>query len=382
MATLPYICSHQTSLFRHPSDPYEISIDHPATISNSQQRSDRSIHPVELTEISEMGRKSWISIRPESHFSLANLPFGIISTPQSPTPHPAIAIGEYALDLAVFAANGGFSKLSSIHADLNVFSQPTLNDFARLGRSRHRMVRKYLQEILAENTSFPHVLKDNESLQGLCFFQLTEVTTHLPFHIGDYTNFYVGMHHVLNCGRNTLPPYYSYLPLGYHGRASSVVVSGTQIRRPWGQTFKNTDTDSVPEEPILSPSTWLDFEVEMGAFVCRTNDLGQPVPVDEADESLFGLVLLNDWSARDFAYFEILSLGPFNSTNFATSISPWVVLADALAPFMTKGLPSDTKLLPYLQEKRGDNVYDIRLEAELTSVSPFVRIYCRHLIIM
>lgn len=321
-----------------------------------------------------MGLKSWLPVRPDSHFSLANLPFGVITTPRSNTPHPAIAIGEHALDLAVFAANGGFSELPSIHPNLIVFGKSTLNDFAALGRPTHRKVRQYLQEILAEGTSFPSILKDNEPLRAQCLYELAEVTNHLPLHVGDYTDFYAGMHHAMNVGRifagqgNFLPPNYTHFPVGYHGRASSVVVSGTPIRRPWGQILE--DPTAASKVPILAPSRRLDFEVEMGAFVCRPNDLGQPVPIDEADESIFGMVLLNDWSARDIQFWEIVPLGPFNSKNFATTISPWVVLADALTPFMTKGLANDTELLHYLRKKREDDVYDIKLEAELTSMSP------------
>lgn len=322
-----------------------------------------------------MALKSWVPIPPESHFSLANLPFGVITSPQSKIPHAAIAVGNSALDLAVFVANDGFSELPSIHPHLSVFSKSTLNDFAALGRSMHRQVRHYLQEVLAENTSFPSVLRDNERLRAQCFYQLTEVTNHLPLHIGDYTDFYVGKHHAVNVGKmfagqgNFLPPNYTHLPVGYHGRASSVVISGTPIRRPWGQILE--EPAAASKVPVLAPSRRLDFEVELGAFVCRTNDMGQPVPIDEADESLFGLVLLNDWSARDIQFWECVPLGPFGSKNFGTSISPWVVLADALEPFMTKALANDTTVLPYLQEKRADNVYDIKLEAELTSMSPY-----------
>jgi fumarylacetoacetase len=316
---------------------------------------------------------SWVPIRPKSHFSLANLPFGIITTPQSATPHPAIAIGKYALDLTVFAANDGFSELPSIHSHLIVFSQPTLNDFAALGRSMHRRVRQYLQDIFAEDTAFPAILKDNRALRAQCFYQLTEVTSHLPLRIGDYTDFFVGKHHAVNVGGlfsehgSALPPNYTHFPLGYHSRASSVVVSGTPIRRPWGQILE--DPTAALKVPILAPSRRLDFEVELGAFICRPNALGQPVSIDEAEESLFGLVLLNDWSARDIQSWESIPLGPFSSKNFGTSISPWVVLADALKPFMTRSLANDTNLLPYLQEKKKDNVYNINLEAELTSMS-------------
>jgi fumarylacetoacetase len=320
-----------------------------------------------------MVMKSWVPIRPKSHFSLANLPFGIITTPQSSTPRLAVAVGKYALDLAIFAANDGFSELPALQPHLAVFSQPTLNDFAALGRPMHRRVRQYLQDVFAEDTPFSTVLKDDEPLRAQCFYQLTEVTNHLPFRIGDYTDFYVGKHHAVNVGRlfsehgSPLPPNYTHLPVGYHGRASSVVVSGTPIRRPWGQFLGGHDASS--KTPILAPSRRLDFEVELGAFVCRPNQMGQPVPIDQADECLFGLVLLNDWSARDIQSWEYVPLGPFNSKNFGTSISPWVVLADALKPHMTKSLSNDDELLPYLREKKKDNVYNIQLEVELTSTS-------------
>lgn len=316
-----------------------------------------------------MALKSWFSIPQESHFSLANLPFGIITTPRSNTPHPAIAVGEKALDLAVFAASGGFLELPSVHPHLHVFSQSTLNDFAALGRNVHRQVRQYIQEILAENTPFPRLLKDNEGLRARCFFDLTEVTNYLPLRIGDYTDFYVGKNHAVNVSKlfgGSLHPNYTQLPVGYHGRASSVVVSGSPIRRPWGQILE--DPAAATKEPILAPSRRLDYEIELGAFVCRANAIGEAVSIDDADDHLFGLVLLNDWSARDIQFWEIVPLGPFNSKNFGTSISPWVVLMDALEPFKTKALVNDTVVLPYLREKKEDNVYNIELDVSITSL--------------
>ncbi|MCJ1399901.1 hypothetical protein MMC11_003104 [Xylographa trunciseda] len=320
-----------------------------------------------------MAIRSWIPIPADSHFSLANLPFGIISTAIKANPHPAVAIGEHALDLELFAAAGGFSELSSINRHLAVFSQPTLNAFAALGRAVHREVRKYLQDIFAETTDYPHILKSNPTLQRQVLIQLTEVTNHLPMQIGDYTDFYAGRNHAYNVGvlfrgpDNALQPNYNHLPVGYHGRASSVVVSGTPIRRPCGQILQ--DPSAVPKIPVFSPSKRLDIELELAAFVCKSNDIGDPIPVDKAEEHLFGFVLMNDWSARDIQAWEYVPLGPFNAKNFGTSVSPWIVLADALEPFRCSGLENKTDLLRYLQEGKTNNVYDINLEIDLTTPS-------------
>ncbi len=318
-----------------------------------------------------MTSKSWFPIPPESHFSLANIPFGIVTTPRSANPVPAIAIGEYVLDLAVFAAHDGFSGLPSIHLHLSAFTQPTLNSFAALGRSVHREVRSYLQNVFSQDTSCPQVLKTNKTLQKCSLFRSEDVETHLPLHIGDYTDFYAGRNHAYNVGvlfrgpQNALQPNYTHLPVGYHGRASSVVVSGTPIRRPWGQILENPTADR--QTPTFAPCRRLDIELELGAFICRANKMGEPIAIEEAEESLFGVVLMNDWSARDIQAWEYVPLGPFNAKNFGTTISAWVVLADALEPFMTTGLENEAELLPYLREKRKDNVYDINLEVDLTS---------------
>lgn len=315
--------------------------------------------------------RSWLDIPSSSPFSLANIPFGIISTAASSTPRPAIAIGDYALDLFSFASAGGFSKLPAFQPHIDVFAQPVLNDFAALGRPVHRQVREYLQDVLREETSHPEVLKDNESLRQSALLPRSEVTNHLPMRIGDYTDFYAGLNHAYNVGvlfrgpDNALQPNYKHLPVGYHGRASSVAVSGAPIRRPNGQILANPAAD--PKVPTFSPCKRLDIELELAAFVATPNKLGDPIPISEAEDHLFGVVLMNDWSARDIQAWEYIPLGPFNAKNFATSITPWIVLMDALEPFRTQGLePADRdSLLPYLREKRPDAVYDIRLEFEL-----------------
>jgi fumarylacetoacetase len=313
-----------------------------------------------------MAPKSWLSIPASSPFSLANIPFGIISTASNKSHRPAVAIGDYCLDLKEFAANGGFKD---VQVDTTVFSSPTLNAFAALGRPVHRTVRNHLQEVFAEQTKYPQLLKENDSLRKSSILSRSDVHMHLPMQIGDYTDFYAGKNHAFNVGclfrgpDNALQPNYTHLPVGYHGRASSVVVSGTPIKRPNGQILENPAAD--PKVPIFSPCRRLDIELELGAFLCKDNEMGSPVPISQAADHIFGLVLMNDWSARDIQAWEYVPLGPFNSKNFGTTISPWVVLMDALEPFRSKGIQNDTQLLPYLQEKEDKNVYDIQLTVDL-----------------
>jgi len=316
---------------------------------------------------------SWLDIDPKSHFSISNIPFGIISTRSTPSPHPAIAIGNYALDLLLFTEANGFAALSTIQPHQHVFSKPTLNDFASLGRPVHRVVREYLQSVLLANGPFPEVLEKNKGLQEIALIPLKDCTMHLPMHIGDYTDFYAGLHHAYNVGvlfrgpQNALQPNYKHLPVGYHGRASSIVVSGTPIRRPTGQILNNPTAD--PKVPVLSPCKKLDLELELGCFVCTPSIMGEPIMIDEASNHLFGLVLMNDWSARDIQAWEYVPLGPFNSKNFGTSVSAWVVLMDALEPFATKGITNDIDVLPYLDEKGHKSHYAIELEVTLTTAS-------------
>ncbi|KAM4066169.1 fumarylacetoacetate (FAA) hydrolase family protein [Hirsutella rhossiliensis] len=301
---------------------------------------------------------SWLPIAPESHFSIANIPFGIISTPADAAPRPAVAIGDHVLDLKAFAAGGGFAASPDIEKHAAVFSAATLNDLAALGRPFHRALREYLQAVLSADTKNPELLRDNESLRRRALLPRAEVQNHLPMAIGDYTDFYAGKNHAYNVGvlfrgpANALQPNYLHLPVAYHGRASSVVVSGTPIHRPWGQILK--DPKAEPKVPVLATAEKLDLELEMGMFICRENKMGSPIPIHEADEYVFGYVLMNDWSARDLQ---------------AWDISPWVVLADALRDAKSPGIPNDTPLLPYLQEKVKDNVLSIELEVDLKTAN-------------
>ncbi|KAL4989945.1 Fumarylacetoacetase [Aspergillus falconensis] len=316
---------------------------------------------------------SWLQIPKNSPFSLANIPFGIISSSKISSRVPAIAIGDYALNLSAFASSGGFSQLPAIQSHLNVFSQPTLNAFAALGRPVHRQVREYIQNVFSTETPFPQILKDNAALQKEALVPLSEVTNHLPMQIGDYTDFYAGLNHAYNVGvlfrgpDNALQPNYTHLPVAYHGRASSVVPSGTPLHRPQGQILTNPAAN--PKVPTFSPCKKLDIELEMAFFVSIPNDLGHPVHIDNAEDHIFGVVLMNDWSARDIQAWEYVPLGPFNAKNFGTTITPWVVLIDALEPFRTIGLEPGNResLLPYLREKRADTAYDIALEVEITN---------------
>ncbi|RDW66347.1 hypothetical protein BP6252_09982 [Coleophoma cylindrospora] len=319
--------------------------------------------------------KSWLPIPADSDFSLSNIPFGIIHSKSDADWRPAVAIGDCAFDLKAFAAGNGFAKLkSSSFSDTKelfaAFAQPTLNAFAALGRPTHNAVRTYIQDILVEDTKFPELLKDNEKLRDTVVIPKNEFKTHIPMQIGDYTDFFAGINHAFNVGTmfrgpaNALQPNYKHLPVGYHGRASSVVVSGTPVRRPNGQVL--LDPAAEPKVPTFGPCRRLDMELELGCFLCTGNKLGEPLRIGEqAEGAIFGYVLMNDWSARDIQTWEYVPLGPFNAKNFATTISPWVVLADALEPFRTSGLPNETPLLPYLTESRKDSFYDIKLEVDL-----------------
>ncbi|KAI6710492.1 fumarylacetoacetase [Marssonina coronariae] len=316
--------------------------------------------------------KSWLAIPGNSDFSLSNLPFGIITSRNSQKEkRPAVAIGDHVLDLLAFSRGRGFSGLLSLEQYLDVFSQPTLNAFAALGRPVHLEVRTYLQEVLCDGGRYAGVLQENEELKKSALLKKEDTKTHLPMHIGDYTDFFAGINHAFNVGTmfrgpaNALQPNYTHLPVGYHGRASSVVISGTPIRRPNGQILLDPAAD--PKTPSFGPCRRLDIELELGCFLCKPNALGEPIRIKDAENHIFGFVLMNDWSARDIQTWEYVPLGPFNAKNFGTSISAWVVLADALEPFRTRKLQNETTVLPHLQEEREDTVFDINLEVDLTT---------------
>jgi fumarylacetoacetase len=247
-------------------------------------------------EAVNMAAKSWVDIPRGSHFSLANIPFGIVTTPKCADRHAAIAIGDHVLDLHEFAQHQGFSELEDLTADqIATFSKPALNDFASLGQTTHNKVRRYLQDILADDTRFPALLKSNAAAQQACLFHKDQVKTHLPMKIGGFTDFFAGKYHAYKCGRilrdptKALTPNYLHLPIAYNSRASSVIVSGTGVRRPLGQ-FLQDPTDS---EPSFGPCSQLDIEVELGALICQGNSLGEPIDVNKADEHIFGFVCLN-----------------------------------------------------------------------------------------
>lgn len=316
---------------------------------------------------------SWVpGVNPMSQFSLANIPLGIISTPDDPEPHVATAIGSLALDLKVLSTHPDFTKVfPCLEGYEYVFSLPALNEFAALGREVHREVRETLQGLLAADAIHPEFLKNNQEFHEKALIPLTMVELHLPMYIGDYTDFYAGYHHAYSVGAmfrgedQALQPNYLHMPVGYHGRASSVVVTKTPIKRPWGQII--LDHNSDPPQPMTWPSRRLDFELELGCLIATPNARGESIKVNDADDHIFGYVLLNDWSARDIQTWEYVPLGPFCSKNFATTISGWVVLADAMEPFRTPALENPVRLQGYLRESREDNVFDIELEVDLIS---------------
>ncbi|MEH7117371.1 fumarylacetoacetase [Neobacillus vireti] len=305
-------------------------------------------------------KHSFIETKSDSHFPIQNLPYGIFQI-SGGSPCVGTAIGEYVLDLSLID-EAGLLNGTGVEGK-NIFSSPTLNSFMALGHSVWSAVRSKLQYLLDENTP---VLRDDINLRNQAFHRMEDVTMLLPAEIGDYTDFYASKEHATNVGTifrgkdNALMENWTHLPIGYHGRASSIVPSGTSVRRPLGQR-KPKDS----EYPVFGPCTQLDFELEIGWFIGLGNSLGDPIPVDQAEDHVFGLVLVNDWSARDIQAWEYQPLGPFLAKNFATSISPWVVPLEALEPFRMAGPKQDPEPLPYLQQKKNGS-FNIHLEVYLT----------------
>jgi fumarylacetoacetase len=304
--------------------------------------------------------RSFLPVPPESHFPIQNLPYGVFRRHADDPPHIGVAIGDWVLDLRVLEERGLLDTPAS--RGQRVFAEPTLNAFMALGRSAWSEVRAVLSRLLRADEP---TLRDNASLREQALVPMASVKLLLPAAVGDYTDFYSSREHASNVGTmfrgpdNALMPNWLHLPVAYHGRASSVVVSGTDLRRPQGQT----KADDAPA-PSFGPSRSLDFELEMAFFIGPGNELGRPVPISQAPEHIFGLVLLNDWSARDIQRWEYVPLGPFLAKNFGTSVSPWVVTMEALAPFRTAGPAQQPPPLPYLQSD-GDWAFDIHLEVSL-----------------
>lgn len=313
-------------------------------------------------------------------FPLNNLPYGIFSRKNNPDTAPSVcvAIGDRVLDLAGLACRfpevfpGPLLPASAAEA---VFSTPSLNAFLKLGKPVWLEARAAVQDALSATPVRQNVLKDaGEEAHAELFPLQSDVHMHLPAEIGDYTDFYSSLNHAKNVGtmfrgpENALPPNWLHMPIGYHGRASSVVVSGTPVTRPCGQLRADPDAP-----PTFGPCRLLDFELEMAALVGGPpNSLGKRVPICEAGDRIFGFTLMNDWSARDIQKWEYVPLGPFGGKNFATTISPWVVALEALEPFRGKSQEQNPGVLSYLQGSdvmRGHCTYDIDLEVKLQSAA-------------
>ncbi len=306
-----------------------------------------------------MPLKSFIEVHPNSDFPIQNLPYGVFSTEPNQKPRVGTRIGDWVVDLSVIDEEKLFDK------QYGFFVDPTLNRFMSAGRDVWREVRQRLISLLSSDSS---PLK-NDAMRSRVFLPAKEIQMHLPVDIGDYTDFYASREHATNVGimfrgkENSLMPNWLHLPVGYHGRASSVILSGEDIRRPRGQVLPANESS-----PQFMPSRSLDFELEMGFFIGTGNEQGEPIRADQAHEHIFGMVLLNDWSARDIQAWEYQPLGPFLAKNFATSISPWVVTMDALEPFRVAGPRQEPTPLPYLQTDSAYG-YDIQLEVTLQSES-------------
>lgn len=300
--------------------------------------------------------KTWLDIPEDHDFSIHNLPFGIYSK-KGVAPRAGIAIGDYIVDLQRCQNMGMFNAVMSPSA--RIFKRKTLNRFIRLGKEVTSGVRKIIQRELCDANSD---LRD-ESLSLLA--HQSEVTMHLPVRVGDYTDFYSSREHATNVGAmfrdpdNALLPNWLHIPVGYHGRASSIVPSGVDIRRPNGQTMPK-DAD----KPVYGPSKRLDFELEVACVIGKNSKLGKPVTTEKAEDYIFGLVLFNDWSARDIQKWEYVPLGPFLGKNFASSISPWIVPLEALEHLKVGGYDQEPEPLPYLKYE-GNKNYDIELEVAI-----------------
>ena len=289
----------------------------------------------------------------DSEFPLQNLPYGIFNTARAPRPRVGVAIGDQILDLAAAAQAG---LLVSVSAD--ALLQPTLNALAALGRARWTALRAELAALLQEGSPLATYPQATQLL-----VPQAEARMHLPFAIGGFTDFYASENHAYNCGclfrdpANALPPNWKHIPIGYNGRASSVMLGGAPVVRPNGQL-------PGKEGPSWGPTQSLDFELEIGVFIGRDTELGQPLPVAQAQDAIFGIVLLNDWSAREVQRWEYAPLGPFQAKAFHTSISPWVVPLDALQPFRVALPPQQPTVLPYLQQAQRHS-YDVQLSVSL-----------------
>jgi fumarylacetoacetase len=304
-------------------------------------------------------RKSWLETPSNTDFPIQNIPFGVFLTKENVVT-VGTRIGDFAIDLGALQQLNYFEGIDLTD---DMFMQDTLNDFISDGKKTWRLVRNRIADIFdAQNPK----LRDNKKQRDFVIFKIDEVEMQLPVLIGDYTDFYSSKEHATNVGKmfrdpeNALLPNWLHIPVGYHGRSSTIIPSGIPVHRPMGQLMTDGATT-----PVFGPSRLIDFELETAFITTDANVMGENIPIHEAEDYIFGMVLLNDWSARDIQKWEYVPLGPFLAKNFATSISPWIVPLDALEPFRTKGPKQDPTPLPYLQQK-GKHTFDINLEVAIT----------------
>ncbi|WP_375578177.1 fumarylacetoacetase [Marivirga tractuosa] len=299
--------------------------------------------------------KSWVEVAKDSDFPIQNLPYGIFST-QGKSPRAGVAIGDYILDLTEIQSAQLFKE---IELPERIFDRPVLNDFMELGKEVTVPVRERISELLQHDNQ---ELQGNDQLRKHALIPQSEATMHLPIRVGDYTDFYSSESHATNVGTmfrdpdNALLPNWKHIPVGYHGRASSIVISGTPLHRPKGQTIAPD-----AKNPDFGPAKLVDFELEMAFITCGGNTLGDAIPTKEAEKHIFGFTLFNDWSARDIQKWEYVPLGPFLAKNFGSSMSPWIVTFEALEPFRIPGPKQEPEVLPYLKFA-GDYHFDIDLQ--------------------
>ena len=303
-------------------------------------------------------RKTWLEVPQDSDFPIQNIPFGVFLT-RDDIITIGTRIGNTAIDLGALHQLGYFEGIPLTD---DIFLQDTLNDFISDGKKTWRLVRNRIAEIFDAKNS---LLRDNDDHRTVVLFGLDEIEMQMPVQVGDYTDFYSSKEHATNVGTmfrdpdNALLPNWLHIPVGYHGRSSSIIPSEIPVHRPKGQTLP-----PGAKEPVFGPSQRVDFELEMAFITTDANHLGEPIPIEEAEDYIFGLVLFNDWSARDIQTWEYVPLGPFLAKNFASSISPWIVTLDALDPYRTASPKPEKEPLPYLRSK-GKKSFDINLEVAL-----------------
>ena len=313
-----------------------------------------------MDETHDSKLRSWVDVTEDSDFPIQNIPFGVYSPKGGGDLHVATAIGNYILDLAYLDEAGYFQNTEVEGTE--IFHEPTLNAFMSLGRKAWKDTRKVISHLLSKDIE---KLRDNKELRELALIPMENAEMEFPVDIGDYTDFYSSKEHASNVGtifrgpENALMPNWLHLPIAYHGRASSVILDGGDVIRPKGQT-KAPDAAA----PSFGDSKRMDFELEMGLFIGPGNGLGEPISVIDAEEHIFGMALVNDWSARDIQAWEYQPLGPFLAKNLATTISPWIITLEALEPFRCSGPKQEPEPLEYLKNSK-DSTFDINLEIHL-----------------